>query len=96
MKKYYIYIMTNRSGTLYIGVTRDLAGRVFQHKEGKGSTFTSKYRIDKLIYYEEFDYVYEAISREKQLKGWLRSKKVGLIESVNPEWVDLSAGWYEE
>jgi putative endonuclease len=93
MKTYFVYIMTNRTKTLYTGVTGDLAGRVAQHKEGKGSAFTSKYKIDKLVYYEEYHDVREAIAREKQIKGWLREKKVSLIESMNPDWVDLSAGW---
>ena len=96
MKKYFVYIMTNRSGTLYTGVTGDLAGRVFQHKERKGSAFTRKYKIDKLVYYEEYQGVSEAITREKQIKGLLRVKKISLIESMNPEWEDLSASWYED
>ena len=94
MYQYYVYIMTNRKHTLYTGVTRDLAGRVFQHKQGKGSTFTAKYKITRLVYYEGYKYVEDAITREKQIKGWLRSRKIELIESTNPDWNDLSAGWY--
>jgi putative endonuclease len=96
MKQYYIYIMTNHSKTLYTGVTSDLAGRLYQHKEGTGSVFTSKYKINRLVYYEEFSNIEEAITREKQLKGWVRKKKIDLIESTNPTWGDLSSEWYED
>jgi putative endonuclease len=96
MKQYYIYIMTNRSRTLYTGVTSDIAGRVYQHKAGTGSKFTSKYKINRLVYYEEFSYIEEAITREKQIKGWVRRKKIELIESTNPTWDDLSSEWYED
>ena len=96
MKQYYIYIMTNHSKTLYTGVTSDLAGRVYQHKAGIGSKFTSKYRINCLVYYEEFSYIEEAIAREKQIKGWVRRKKINLIDSTNPTWDDLSSEWYED
>ena len=88
--------MTNRSRTLYTGITSDLAGRVSEHKTGKGSKFTSKYKINKLVYYEAYESVNEAIMREKQIKGWLRSKKIKLIESTNPSWNDLSIDWYDE
>jgi putative endonuclease len=81
--------------TLYTGVTSDLSGRVAQHKDGKGSKFTSKYKITRLVYYEEFSDINEAIMREKQIKGWLRKKKIALIESVNLQWEDLSADWYD-
>ena len=93
MRKYYVYIMTNRSRTLYTGVTSNLFGRVLQHKEGRGSKFTSKYRITQLVYYEEHNDVKESIMREKQIKGWLRKKKIALIESMNPNWSDLSENW---
>ena len=92
---YYTYIMTNRSKTLYTGITSDLSGRVAQHKGGKGSKFTSNYKITRLVYYEEFSDINEAIMREKQIKGWLRKKKIALIESVNLQWDDLSADWYD-
>ena len=88
--RYTVYILTNRSDTLYIGMTNDLPRRIAEHKAGRGSAFTSKYNIDRLIYVEETGDVREAISREKQLKGWSRAKKIALIESVNPEWKDLS------
>ena len=95
MKQHYVYIMTNRSRTLYTGVTNNLERRVFEHKQGMGSKFTSKYNITRLVYYEECPDVREAIAREKQIKGWLRAKKIALIESVNPEWKERSAEWYE-
>ena len=90
MKEYYVYILTNRSGTLYVGMTNDIVRRIQEHKEGRGSKFTSKYRINRLVYYESTNDVLSAIVREKQIKGWLRSKKIALIESVNPVWRDLS------
>ena len=93
-KTYYVYIMTNRSKTLYTGVTNDLRRRVYEHKTGQGSTFTSKYNIKRLVYYEETPDVNAAIAREKQIKGWLRRKKIALIEAHNPEWKDLSEGWF--
>ena len=96
MKEYYVYIMTNKSRTLYTGVTGDLENRVYQHKYEQGSIFTSKYKINQLVYYESLASVLDAIAREKQIKGWLRTKKIALIEFMNPTWEDLSTGWYEE
>jgi len=90
MKEYYVYILTNRSRTLYVGMTNDIVRRVQEHKEGRGSKFTSKYRINRLVYYESTNDVLSAIAREKQIKGWLRAKKIALIESLNPDWRDLS------
>jgi putative endonuclease len=87
---YYVYILTNRSGTLYVGVTNDLARRLWEHRSGELSGFTSKYRLDRLIHYEVFDWVDEAIAREKQIKGWRRDKKIALIARFNPDWRDLS------
>ena len=89
MKQYYVYIMTNKSKTLYTGVTSNLQKRVFEHKHKFVEGFTKKYNITKLVYYEMTEDVENAIVREKQIKGWLRSKKIALIESVNPEWKDL-------
>ncbi len=91
--EYYVYILSNRSHTLYTGVTGDLERRVRQHKAGRGSTFTKRYNIKQLVHYESTNNVYTAIEREKQIKGWMRGKKIELIESTNPEWTDLSAGW---
>jgi len=93
-KEYSIYIMTNKSRTLYTGVTGDLMRRVYEHKNKLVAGFTSKYNIKQLVYYESTPNVYSALQREKQIKGWLRSKKIALIESINPEWKDLSAGWF--
>ena len=89
MKKYYIYILSNRSKTLYTGITNNLKRRLLEHRAGQ-VCFTSKYKIDKLVYAEEFNDPRNAIIREKQIKGWLRKKKVALIESINPGWKDLS------
>jgi|TARA_Y100000294_G_C8392216_1_gene271284 putative endonuclease len=94
-KEYFVYILTNKSKTLYTGVTNNLIRRVSEHKEKKIHGFTRKYNINKLLYYEVTNDVYAAISREKQIKGLLRSKKIALIESINSEWCDLSENWYE-
>jgi putative endonuclease len=92
MKKGYIYILTNfQRSTLYIGVTSNLSRRVWQHKEGKGSTFTKKYSLTILVYAEEFDSITDAIAREKQLKNWRRDWKWNLIKEHNPKLED----WYE-
>ena len=89
-KQYYVHIMTNKNNTvLYTGVTNDLKRRAYQHKEKLIGGFTKKYNINKLVYYEVFEDAYYAISREKQLKGGSRQKKVGLINSINKEWKDL-------
>ncbi len=93
MNQYYVYIITNKSKTLYTGVTNDLNRRIFEHKNKLVSGFTSKYNITKLVYYEIFTDIRLAITREKQIKGWIRKKKIDLIESVNSEWNDLSEGW---
>jgi len=93
MKQYYVYIMTNRSRTLYTGVTNDLERRVYEHKHKLIPGFTSKYNITRLVYYEVWSDIREAIAREKQIKGWLRAKKIALIESINPGWEDLSEEW---
>jgi putative endonuclease len=93
-KEYYVYLMTNKSRTLYTGVTNNLERRVYEHKHKLFPGFTSKYNITKLVYYEAGDNVSVAIAREKQIKGWLRAKKIALIESMNPEWRDLSEDWY--
>jgi putative endonuclease len=95
VRKHYVHIMTNRSRPLYTGVTSDFLRRVHEHKQGLGSKFTRKYNITQLVYYDECLDVREAITREKQIKGWLRAKKIALIESVNPAWRDLSSEWYE-
>lgn len=89
-KQFYIYITTNRNNTvLYTGVTGDLRKRAYQHKEKNIPSFTSKYNLTKLIYYEIFDNAYSAISREKQIKAGSRKKKIMLINKTNPNWKDL-------
>lgn len=93
MHDYYVYIMTNRSGTLYIGVTNNLLRRVLEHKQKLIKGFTEKYNINKLIYYEHYQYILNAISREKQLKHWNRKKKLWLINKYNPRWLDLAEGF---
>jgi len=95
-KEYYVYIMTNKSRTLYTGMTNNLMRRVYEHKNKLVKGFTSKYHIHSLAYYESTSDVYAALKREKQIKGWLRAKKIALIESINPEWKDLSEEWYEK
>lgn len=87
---YYVYVMTNRErGTLYVGVTNDIARRAWEHREGIGGGFTKKYGLDQLVHYEEFVDVGDAIHREKRLKHWNRAWKVALIEAGNPHWENL-------
>jgi len=93
--QYYVYIMTNKSGTLYVGLTNNLKKRVFEHKSKLVEGFTEKYNINKLLYFETFSDIYSAIAREKTIKGWLRSKKVELVRTTNPDWADLSQDWHE-
>ncbi|MEW6525835.1 MAG: GIY-YIG nuclease family protein [Spirochaetota bacterium] len=89
-KRGFVYIMTNRKdGTLYIGVTSNLIKRVYQHKTNLVEGFTYKYNLKRLVYYEIFETIEEAIKREKQLKNWKRECKITLIESINPQWLDL-------
>jgi len=94
-KQYYVYIMTNYAHTLYVGVTNDLERRVYEHKMKLLPGFTSRYGLDSLVYYEATEDVEAAILREKQIKGWLRRKKIDLIHSANPQWKDLSAEWMD-
>ena len=93
--RYYVCIMTNKSRTLYTGVTNDLQRRVYQHKNKIVPGFTQKYNITRLVYFEDTGELLSAREREKQIKGWLRAKKIALIESMNPEWRDLSEDWKE-
>lgn len=90
MKRYFVYIMASqRNGTLYIGVTNDIARRVYEHRSDMIEGFTKKYSVHRLVYFEESNDVNVAITREKQLKKWKRSWKLRLIEKMNPEWKDL-------
>src|SRR5438105_1214116 len=93
MKTYFTYILASqKNGTLYVGVTSDLVGRVYQHRMGVEEGFTKKYGLKRLVYYEETSEVEVAIQREKQLKNWKREWKVQLIEKNNPDWNDLYEG----
>jgi putative endonuclease len=87
---YYVYIMSSLSRTLYAGVTNDLERRVGEHKESEPGSFTARYNINRLVYFEEFSDIDEAIAREKEIKSMTRRNKIKLIESINPEWHDLS------
>ncbi|PIR06385.1 MAG: excinuclease ABC subunit C [Candidatus Komeilibacteria bacterium CG11_big_fil_rev_8_21_14_0_20_36_20] len=90
MKQYFVYILTNKNNkVLYTGVTSDLIERIYQHKEKLVKGFTSRYNVDKLVYYEIFEDISEAISREKQIKNLVRRKKLELINKFNPDWKDL-------
>jgi putative endonuclease len=89
-KRYYVYIMASLSGTLYIGVTNSVRRRCAEHKAGRGSEFAAEYKVNRLVYFESYQYVRSALAREKALKGWRRSRKIALIESMNPSWRDLS------
>ena len=95
LNQYYVYIMTNQRRTLYTGVTNDLMRRVYEHKRHLTDGFTKRYNITWLVHHEVTSDVVSAIAREKQIKGWRRSRKVALIESVNPQWRDLAKDWYE-
>lgn len=90
---YYVYILASASGTLYIGVTNNLERRISEHKLGLFEGFSKKYGCKKLVYYENYSDIHQAIAREKILKGWLRKKKEDLIKTVNPKWKDLSEEW---
>jgi putative endonuclease len=94
-KQYYVYIMTNKSKTLYVGITNNIKKRVYEHKNKLVPGFTKKYNITRLIYFETFADVYSAIAREKTIKGWLRKKKIELITTTNPDWQDLNREWYD-
>jgi len=89
MKQYFVYLLTNNSGALYVGFTSNLKNRIWEHKNKVIKGFTEKYNIDKIIYFEQTESVYSAIQREKQLKGWTRKKKIALFEKENPDWRDL-------
>ena len=92
MRPGFVYIMTNRAGTLYIGVTNNLERRVMEQKAASVPSFTAQYRMTQLVYYEAADDIHDAIARQKQLKGWTRRRKVELVDQVNPHWFDLSDG----
>ena len=95
-KRYYVYIMASRSLNLYTGIANDICRRALEHKSGEIEGFTKRYNINRLVYYETFRYVNNAIAREKQIKAWTRAKRIALIKSVNPAWQDLAEGWGEK
>ena len=90
---FYVYILSNRSRNLYIGLTNNFRKRIAQHREYRPGTYTARYKIDRLVYYERFGYVLNAIERETELKDWNRARKITLIERTNPIWEDLSTNW---
>jgi putative endonuclease len=90
---YFVYLIANRSRTLYCGVTNSIHRRTVEHRSFEGDGFTARYGCFRLVWFERFQYVRNAIAREKQIKRWRREKKVALIEMANPMWEDLSAGW---
>ena len=92
-REYYVYILTNATRTLYAGVTNDLERRLHEHKAKLVPGFSSKYNVNWLVYYEQTSDVNSALAREKQIKAWRRSKKVALINAMNPRWRDLSLDW---
>jgi putative endonuclease len=94
--EFWVYILTSRTGTLYVGITGYLGTRILHHKIDSIEGFTQKYQVHRLVYYESYQYVQTAIRREKQLKGWRREKKIALIEKMNPRWQDLAENWGRE
>jgi len=92
-RTYYVYIMASRSRVLYVGVTGFLMARVLRHKAGVGGAFTRRYRVHRLVYFESFHNIGDAIARETEIKTWRREKKVALIGEANPTWQDLAADW---
>lgn len=95
-RQFHVYILASRTRVLYIGKTSDLIRRLFQHRNGLCYGFTRRYNVTRLVYFEVTSSVLAAISRERQLKGWSRRKKIHLIESLNPAWLDLAADWFGE
>lgn len=91
MDTHYIYIMSSKGKVLYVGMTNNLFRRIYEHKNKINEGFSAKYNVNKLVYYEEVENLASAQNREKQIKGWLREKKIKLIENLNPEWEDISA-----
>jgi putative endonuclease len=92
-KRYHVYILSSKGRVLYVGMTGFLTARILQHKTRKTAGFTRRYHVDRLVYWEVFQYVNNAIARETEIKAWRREKKVALIEANNPLWSDLAADW---
>jgi len=95
-RRYYVYVMASRSLNIYTGITDDIYRRALEHKSGTIEGFTKRYNINRLVYYERFKYVNNAIAREKQIKAWTRAKRLALIRGSNPTWQDLAEGWGEK
>ena len=94
MKQYYVYMMASFKQVLYIGVTNDLRRRVYQHKtKAHPNSFTARYNVNRLVYFEAFNDIKDALAREKQLKSWRREKKIALLEAENQNWRDLTLDW---
>src|ERR1700722_2760292 len=93
-KRYFVYILASRSRVIYTGITSGLKKRIWEHREGRAPGFTSRYRVHRLVHFEVFQDVRDAIGREKEIKGWGRKKKVALIEATNPNWDDLAEEWF--
>jgi putative endonuclease len=96
VRQFWIYILASASRVLYVGLTNDLEKRLFEHRTGITKGFADRYNCKRLVYYEVTEDPIAAITREKQIKGWLRTKKIALIETMNPEWKDLSEEWSQK
>jgi putative endonuclease len=96
MKTYYVYILGSLTSTLYTGMTNDIQRRMYEHKKKLLNGFTKKYFVDRLLYVEETNDVRAAILREKEIKGWRRSKKIALIKTINPNCIDLAENWFDD
>ena len=92
-RQFFIYILSSHLRVLYVGVTNNLERRMFEHRAGLNDGFTTRYRVDRLVYFESTENPLAAIAREKEIKGWRRSKKIRLIQQMNPNWADLSREW---
>ena len=95
MRNFYVYLLSSKSRVLYTGITDNIYRRTWEHKNDINPGFKRDYKVHRLVYYETFKYVNNAIAREKTIKGWLRRKKIALIEAENPTWEDLSAAWFD-
>lgn len=94
-RTYYVYILASKSRVIYVGITGFLMARVLRHRAGEGGAFTRRYRVHRLVYFQSFQNIGDAIARESEIKKWRREKKVSLIEESNPTWEDLADGWGE-